>query len=157
GLRLRIGNTSTIRFFRLRLTDNSGTQIPLIRVGGEGGLLDDAVQEGGIVSGFDFGYDAGEILIDPGSRVDLVAAIPSTATGVLTLWTEDFSRTGQGFAKIPTVPVAHFKVTGTAGSTYSISAGTALRSSFGAPAMVEALGAASAVLLDPSTFSPAKP
>jgi FtsP/CotA-like multicopper oxidase with cupredoxin domain len=33
GLRLRLGNTATIRFFRLRLTDNAGTQIPLVRIG----------------------------------------------------------------------------------------------------------------------------
>jgi FtsP/CotA-like multicopper oxidase with cupredoxin domain len=163
GLRLQIGNTGTIRFFRLRLTDSTGTQIPLIRIGGEGGLLDNAVEEGGVIPpgpsppGFDFKYDLGEILLDPGSRADVVAAIPSTATGVLTLWTEDFSRTGQGFAKIPTVPVMHLLVNGVAGSPYTISPGTPLRATFGAPALVEALGGPTAVLLDPSTFAPPKP
>ena len=58
------------------------------------------------------------------SRADVVAAIPVNATGVLTLWTEDFSRTGQGYPLLPTVPVAHFRVNGMAASVYTISAGT---------------------------------
>jgi len=155
GLRLQLGNTATTRFFRLRLTDSTGVQIPLVRIGGQGGLLDHAVVEGGVVSGFDFGYDSGEILLDPGDRADVVAAIPSSATGVLTLWTEDFKRHGTGFSLLPTVPVMHLNVTGSAGSTYTISNGTALRASTGDT--VPALGAATATLLDPTTFSPALP
>ena len=67
-------------------------------------------------------YTAGEILLDPGDRADVVAAIPASATGVLTLWTEDFERTGGGYLDIPTVPVAHFNVTGRAGPVYTIAA-----------------------------------
>src|SRR4029077_16782218 len=115
GLRLRLVNTAIIRFFRLRLTDNAGTQIPLVRVGGQGGLLDQAVVEGGVIAGFDTKISSGEVQLDPGDRVDVVAAIPASATGVLTLWTEDMQRTGMGFANIPTVPVAHFNVTGSPG------------------------------------------
>ena len=37
GLRLRLGNETVVRFFRLILTDNAGVQIPLVRVGGQGG------------------------------------------------------------------------------------------------------------------------
>jgi len=157
GLRLQIGSEATTRFFRLRLTDNAGVQIPLVRVGGQGGLLDNAVVEGGVVAGFDFHYGSGEILIDPGDRADVVAAIPAGASvgDKLTLWTQDFERTGMGFAKTPTVPVAHFNVTGTAGSVFTIAAGTPLRAATGNP--VEALPAATGTLLDPSTFSPAKP
>src|SRR5262249_7506979 len=40
GLRLQLVNAAAVRFFRLRLTDAQGRQIPLVRVGGEGGLLD---------------------------------------------------------------------------------------------------------------------
>ena len=57
GLRLQIGSEATTRFFRLRLTDSAGVQVPLVRVGGQGGLLDNARVEGGIVAGFDFKYD----------------------------------------------------------------------------------------------------
>jgi hypothetical protein len=98
GLRLQILNTATTRFFRLLMTDDSGTQIPIVRVGGTGGLLDKARTEGGVVSGFDFKYTSGEVLVDPGDRVDVVVAIPASATGVLTMWTQDFDRTGNGFA-----------------------------------------------------------
>jgi FtsP/CotA-like multicopper oxidase with cupredoxin domain len=158
GLRLRLGNETVVRFFRLILTDNTGTQIPIVRVGGQGGLLDEAVVEGGVVSGFDFKYTSGEILLDPGDRQDVVIAIPPTATGVLTMWTQDFDRTGQGFANTPTVPVAHFNVTGTAASTYTIAAGTDLLTSIGQA--VEVIGPPTASLLDPTTdppFSPPKP
>ena len=118
GLRLQLVNAATTRFFRLRLTTSTGAMAPLVRVGGEGGLLDQARIEGTILppapGTLDFGFDFGEILLPPGSRADVVAAIPPGATGTLTLWTSDFSRTGQGFASIPTVPVMHLNVTGVA-------------------------------------------
>ncbi len=47
GLRLQIVNCATSRYFRLKLTDNTGATHDLIRIGGEGGLLDHAVLEGG--------------------------------------------------------------------------------------------------------------
>jgi FtsP/CotA-like multicopper oxidase with cupredoxin domain len=156
GLRLRIGNTATTRFFRLILTDDTGAQVPLVRIGGQGGLLDHAVVEGGVVAGFDFKYESGEVLLDPGDRADVVVAIPSSATGVLTLWTQDFERTGTGFSLVPTVPVMHLNVVGTASAPYSIGAGTPLRALIPGAA-VETLGPATGTLLDPAAFSPAKP
>ncbi|MGZ8504291.1 MAG: multicopper oxidase domain-containing protein [Flavitalea sp.] len=157
GIRLQIVNTSTIRYFRLILTDASGNQINLFRVGGEGGVLNDVVLEGTQVGGFNFKYSAGEILIPTASRADVVAAIPSGVSGVLTLWTRDFERTGQGFSKIPSVPVLHLNVTGApVVPAYNIGAGTALKSSIpGAPAV--ALGAATNTLLNPGGFIPSKP
>jgi FtsP/CotA-like multicopper oxidase with cupredoxin domain len=159
GLRLQLGNTATTRFFRLRMTDNAGTQIPLVRVGGQGGLLDHAVVEGGMPGGFDTKYGSGEIVIEPGDRADVVAAIPTTATGPITLWTLDMSRTGQQFAKVPTVPVMHLNVTGTASSPYTIGNGTPLRAHASLPAGAEQeeLGVATDVLLDPvADFAPDK-
>jgi FtsP/CotA-like multicopper oxidase with cupredoxin domain len=163
GLRFQMINAATIRFFRLMLTDAAGTKVPLIRVGGQGGLLDEARKEGSVqpvpAGTFDFKYTDGEILMDPGDRQDVVITIPASATvgQVLTLWTQDFPRTGQGspgWADIPTVPVAHFNVVATGGS-YSLNPGDDLRASIGAP--VEVLGAATANLLDPAGFSPVKP
>ena len=159
-IRLRIGSEATVRFFRLRLTGSDGTntvQIPLVRVGGENGLLDKAHVEGGVVSGFDFGYDKGEVLLDPGDRVDVVATFPATATGVFTLWTKSFVRQGSGGPTLPTVPVAHFKINGSIGAAPTITDGTPILSSLGAGAEVEVLGAPTATLIDPGTFSPAKP
>ena len=155
GLRLQLVNAATTRFFRLRLTDGSGTQIPLVRVGGQGGLLDAGVVDGGVVGGFDFKYAPGEILLDPGDRADAVVAVPASANGVLTLWTMDFQRTGGpgGWSRIPTVPAAHFNVTGPAVSpAYTIGAGTPLLSSVGGA--VEVLGPATGSLLDPATLTP---
>ena len=155
GIRLQLMSAATTRFFRLRLTDGAGTLIPLVRVGGQGGLLDQAIIEGGVIGGFDTQYALGEILLDPGDRQDVVAAIPDTATGVLTLWTLDFARTGAGagWTNIPTVPVAHFNVTGpTVSPAYTIDSTTELRLHTGDP--VEVLGPATGSLLDPATFTP---
>jgi FtsP/CotA-like multicopper oxidase with cupredoxin domain len=158
GLRLQLLNASVIRYFRLRLTLANGTLVPLVRVGGEAGLLDNAVVEGGvIVSGtdtFDTKYGQGEILLPPGSRADVIAAIPASAPvgSVLTLWTQDFQRTGSGlgWSDTATVPVMHLEVTGTV-PQYTIAAGTPLRSSISGQA-VEALGAPTGTLLNPVTI-----
>lgn len=155
GLRLQIANCAINRYFRLFLTTSTGTAVPLVRVGGEGGLLENAVVEGGVVGGFDTKFTAGEILLPPGSRADVVAVIPLTATGVLTLWTRDYRRSGGLWAGLPTVPVMHWNVTGSAGTTYTIADGTKLLASI--PATVETLGATTGNLLDPAAFAPAKP
>ncbi|HEX9969198.1 MAG TPA: multicopper oxidase domain-containing protein, partial [Acidimicrobiales bacterium] len=47
GARLQAINAGTTRWVRLLLTDAAGRQVPLVRVGGEGGLLDHARLEGG--------------------------------------------------------------------------------------------------------------
>jgi FtsP/CotA-like multicopper oxidase with cupredoxin domain len=158
GLRLQIADTATTRYFNLHLTDSNGTAIPLFRIGGEGGLLDHAVVEGGVVNGFNFHYPSGQILLAPGDRADVVVAIPSTEPigSVLTLWTEDFPRHGGGqYSDIPTVPVMHLSVTGTASSAYTISPGTPLREATGV--VVEALGPPTFTLLDPATFNSPMP
>lgn len=162
GLRFQMINAATTRFFRLIMTDASGTQVKLLRVGGQGGVLDHARFEGDPVTPvpagvFNWKYTEGEILLDPGDRQDVVVTIPATATAgqVLTMWTQDFDRTGQGFADIPTVPVAHFSVTGGGGS-YTLAAGAALRASIPG-ANVEVLGPATETLLDPiADFTPDK-
>ncbi|MDU9005435.1 multicopper oxidase domain-containing protein [Sedimentitalea todarodis] len=157
GLRLQIVNCAVTRYFRLRLTNNDGTQILLMRVGGEGGLLDAVVEEGGTPGGFDTKYDLGEVLLPPASRVDVVASIPDTATGTLTLWTRDYARTGQGFSRVPSVPVAHFEVSGAVvAPAFSLPAGTQLRAGIPGQA-IEVLPAPTDSFLDPAGFTPAKP
>jgi hypothetical protein len=157
-IRLQIVNCATTRYFRLILTLEDGTPVDLVRVGGECGLLDNAVVEGGVGPGFNFKYTASEILIPPASRADVVAAIPLSAAGVLTMWTQDFERTGAGFARIPTVPVMHLhlEVTGAPAESYVIANGTRLRAAIPG-ASVEVLPAPTGVLLNPATFTPAKP
>jgi FtsP/CotA-like multicopper oxidase with cupredoxin domain len=154
GLRLQLLNAAAIRYLRLRLTTAAGGQVPLVRIGGEAGLLDNAVIEGGVISGFDTGFGSGEILLPPGSRADVIAAIPASAPAgsVLTLWTQDFQRTGSGagWTNTPTVPVMHLRIAGSV-PQYTISAGTPLRSSIAGQA-VEALGPATGTLLNPASF-----
>jgi len=156
GLRLQLVNAATARVFRLRMTDGAGTLIPLVRIGGQGGILDHARIEGGVVAGFNFKYDSGQILLDAGDRQDVVAAIPPTAVGPITMWTEDFMRSGGGWLNLPTVPVMHLNVTGAAVSTYTIAAGDELRAAYPGSEQEHLVGPFASVL-NPATFVPAKP
>lgn len=161
GIRFQIANTATTRYFRLILTTAVGTQINLIRVGGEGGVLNDAILEGGMMGTYNTKYSSGEILIPPASRADIVAVIPLGTTGVCTMWTRDFQRTGPAnpgnWAQLPTVPVLHLDVNLPAVPLFPMGAGTALKSSIGAS--TPALGPPTDPnpFLDPGTFSPVKP
>ncbi|MFO0699305.1 MAG: multicopper oxidase domain-containing protein [Nitrospira sp.] len=142
GLRLQIVNPSPVRYVRLRLTTSDGQKINLARIGGEGGLLNYAVVEGGITaSGFDTKYGRGEILIPPAGRADVVAKIPSTVAqnSVLTLWTEDFQRVEATYSWTPTVPVMHLKVAGQAATPYKIANWESLLAKLGGQATVPVL------------------
>ena len=158
GLRLQIVNCATLRYMRLRLTTQAGVQVPLFRIGGEGGLLDKPILEGGTIGTVDTRYLSGEILLTPAGRADVVAAIPAgLAVGtVLTLWTRDYQRTGGSnpgnWAQLPTVPVMHLNVTGAVGTAYTISTAVTLRASAGMP-LVQALGVPNATLLNPAAIA----
>ncbi|NGZ95935.1 MAG: hypothetical protein CV089_07355 [Nitrospira sp. WS110] len=135
GLRLQIVNPSPVRYMRLRLTDSMGVQKELVRIGGEGGLLDSARLEGDTaLPGFKFNYNEGEILIPPAGRADVMARIPPTAkeNSLLTLWTADFERVEATYSWLPTVPVMHLKVTNAPPADFASGAGTALLSQVGA-------------------------
>jgi FtsP/CotA-like multicopper oxidase with cupredoxin domain len=159
GVRLQIASATAIRYFRLRLTDQNGTQIPLLRVGGQGGLLDTVRLEGGTQGTLDTQYDPGEILVGVSERADVVFVAPEGKRGdVFTLWTLDYKRTGQTWAKIPTVPVAHFRIDGPAFNhdRITIAAGDPLRTHPSVNTPVESLKALAITdhFLDPSTFTP---
>ena len=135
GLRLQILNASVARYFRLRLTDQHGQKIPLLRVGGEGGLLNKVRLEGGVQQGLDFKFDKGEILLANATRKDVVLKIPENAKigDVLTLWTLDFQHYGtqeypNRYGNLPTVPVVHFRIVENAKSdVFTITAEDPLR------------------------------
>jgi FtsP/CotA-like multicopper oxidase with cupredoxin domain len=115
GLRFQIANTASTRYFRLILTTAAGVQIDLIKVGGEGGILNDAVLEGGMLGTYNTKYFPGEILLPPGSRADVVAVIPlATNITTCTMWTRDFQRVGPvnpgNWSQLPTVPVLHIDI-----------------------------------------------
>ncbi|MDH5668808.1 MAG: multicopper oxidase family protein [Nitrospira sp.] len=154
GLRLQIVNPSPVRYMRLRLTaDNSWTPITLYRIGGEGGLLNNAVVEGGSSGSFDTKYESGEILVPPAGRADVVAVIPDSAAqgSVFTLWQEDFQRVAATYSWTPTVPVMHLKVQGAPVPQYALSPGSPLLANLGGAAMVPVLSAAPHDLLPPSS------
>jgi len=162
GLRFQIANMATTRYFRLRLTTAAGAQINLIKVGGEGGLLNDAVLEGGMLGTYNTKYSQGEILLPPASRADVVAVIPlDTDNTTCTFWTRDFQRVGPAnpgnWSQLPTVPVLHIDVDNAPVPLFPFAAGTPLKSAVGAS--VPALGAPTDPnpFLDPTTFVPAKP
>ncbi len=153
GLRFQVLNAATTRYFRLKLTapgdpGNPAIEIPLLRIGGEGGILNTAILEGDmtpIVSK----YEVGEILIPAGSRADIIAKIPpGIGPRTFTLWTRDFQRTGASWAQLPTVPVLHIDVAGVDVLPLAINAGTVLK----VPA-TPVLGAAVATpFLNPATI-----
>ena len=130
GLRLQIIGATVTRYFRLLMTDQYGDPVPLYRIGGEGGLLDRVRVEGGTQQLLDTKYDSGEILLAPADRADVVLVVPDGRPGdIVTLWTRDYPRTGRGFANIPTVPVLHLRIVGSANKSqrYAISDGDPLR------------------------------
>ena len=141
GLRLQIGNTATIRFFRLRLTDSAGDADRRSSASAARAACSTTpCVEGGIVRRLRLellhrrdparpGRSGRRRRRDPADRDRRAHALDAGLRRA----------PASGFANIPTVPVAHFNVTGTAASPYTIAAGTPLRSRHGRPA-VEALG-----------------
>ena len=158
GLRLQMVNCAHLRYFRLHLSREDGQQENLRRIGGEGGLLDSAILEGGNIGTINTMYSSGEILLPSATRADVVAVIPAGVPvgSVLTLWTRDYQRTGDGgnnlnnmWARLPTVPVMHLRVTADPAEGYALNAGDPLRAPAGMPA-VEVLGAGNNLLPVPA-------
>jgi FtsP/CotA-like multicopper oxidase with cupredoxin domain len=138
GVRLQLASAATTRYFRLRMTDQTGQQVTLFRVGGQGGLLDEVRVEGGIQGALNTLYKPGEILLPVAAREDVVFVVPEGKHGdIVTLWTLDYPRIGAGpspvagqgaFSGLPTVPVAHFRIVGAASrkERFTIAAGDEL-------------------------------
>jgi FtsP/CotA-like multicopper oxidase with cupredoxin domain len=125
-VRLRLINAALFRYFRLLLTDASGTVLPIYRIGGEAGLLNRVRVEGGVDREFDTKYDRGEIVLGPSERADVVIVAEGSAGDLLTLWTRDFPHTGRGFAVVPTVPVLHLEIAESTPGEFSIGPRTPL-------------------------------
>lgn len=166
GVRLRLINAAVSRYFRLRATDARGADVPLYRVGGEGGLLDAVRLEGGRLGTLDAKYARGEIVLATADRADVVLMTFGEPGDVLTLWTEDFQHYGTteypfGYAPVPTVPVAHVRLVAQGPSTkpFAIAEGNPLRAHPVVDRPVEDLGTRplSGALLDPAGLEPPRP
>ncbi|HEV8541881.1 MAG TPA: multicopper oxidase domain-containing protein, partial [Verrucomicrobiae bacterium] len=112
-IRLRLLNESISRHFRLKLL-NSGDN-NLYRIGGQGGLLDNIVLEGGIKGTWDTKYSLGEVQIGSGVRDDVII-YPTGADGTII---QLVGNPTVGPYNISTAlpanyPVAYFKISGTA-------------------------------------------
>jgi FtsP/CotA-like multicopper oxidase with cupredoxin domain len=134
GIRLYLLNAGGARYFRLRLTDQQGKDVPILRVGGQGGLLDRVRMEGGQQGTRDSRYDPGQILLAPAERADVVITASGKPGDVMTLWTEDFQHYGTsdypyGYGALPTTPVAHIRIERgkPPGGAFRIAAGDPLR------------------------------
>ncbi|WKZ11812.1 MAG: multicopper oxidase domain-containing protein [Gammaproteobacteria bacterium] len=166
GVRLRLVNAAVSRYFRLRATDPRGRQVPLYRIGGQGGLLDTVRLEGGMLGEVDTKFARGEILLANGERADVVLAAAGEPGDVLTLWTLDYQHYGTteypfGYAPVPTVPVAHIRLVKRAapGAAFSIAAGDALRTHRLVRQPIENIKTlpVTGALLNPAGFEPPLP
>lgn len=93
GIRLRLINPATNRYFRLKVSGNGGDN-NLYRIGGEGGFLDFARLEGGTLGTWNTKYSVGEILVVASGRADVVI-VPTGADGaVISISAEAFARGG---------------------------------------------------------------
>ncbi len=115
GLRLRLLNSAGARYFRLRLTDQNGADVPIYRVGGQSGLLDRVRLEGGQLGSLRLKFEKGELALAPAERADVVVVPRGRPGDVMTLWTEDYQHYGTaaypfGYGALPTLPVAHIRI-----------------------------------------------
>ncbi len=151
GVRLRLINAAIFRYFRL--VPPAGHQ--LFRVGGEGGLLDAVRLEGGVVGSppFDTLYAAGEIVLAPGDRADVVLVPSGADQDVLTVTTGAYALTPGG------QDVLRFELAGAPpASPYSIAAGDPLLTHVLVNDPAEVLPATGHdTLLDPATDVPGAP
>ncbi|MFM2245896.1 MAG: hypothetical protein RL071_1970 [Pseudomonadota bacterium] len=155
GVRLQLINASITRFWRLSVPGRS-----LVRVGGEGGLLDRARVEGGVVTGARIGpggealgsvevplrFGVGEVLLAPGERADVVLLTHGSPGDELALEWRDSARGRhdmwmEGDEMVmgdaaddgtrPTVQVARLRLVDTGADSFEIDDGTPLLEALG--------------------------
>jgi len=162
GIRLQVVNASITRFWRLSVPRHE-----LVRVGGQNGLLERAVIDGGAAPGVregsagseevvvDLGYAAGEVLLAPGERADLVLVLDEAVGAEVPLRWEDYARGRHGMwveggemvmgdadddGTRPGQQVATFRVVAGQGAPYTIAAGDPVLAAVGravAPASLD--------------------
>lgn len=119
-IRMQLLDEALTRTFNLSF-EPTNTQL-IYRIGGQGGLLNNARKEGGVQNsgggdaGWNTFYDAGTILLSSGMRADTVTTIPTNAVvgSTITLWAEPLTipNTPWPLSKNITnhYPIAFFKV-----------------------------------------------
>lgn len=111
-IRLRLLNESISRHFRLKLL-NSGDN-KLYRIGGQGGLLDNIILEGGTKGTLDTKYDLGEIVIGSGERADVIIVPSGNQGDIIQLVGNPLPVPFKISQSLPAnYPVAFFQISGT--------------------------------------------
>jgi FtsP/CotA-like multicopper oxidase with cupredoxin domain len=148
-VRVRLLNESISRHFRLKLT-NSGDN-KLYRIGGQGGLLDNIILEGGTKDMLETGFDEGEINLGSGERADVLIYPTGSDGDIITLVGNPLAapfNLSTGFSA--NYPIAFFQISGTASDT-APAAGDAILA--GTAEDVEDLkGLVTTSLIDPAPF-----
>ena len=93
GIRLRMLNPSTNRYYRLAVTGN-GSDNNLYRIGGEGGFLEQVRLEGGTHGTWDTKYAVGEILLTASGRSDVVIVPTGNNGDIITISSLAYNRGG---------------------------------------------------------------
>ena len=93
GLRLRLINTSTNRYYRLSVSGN-GADNNLYRIGGEGGFLETVRLEGGMLGSWDTKFDKGEIVLPASGRADVVIVPTGNNGDEIIISGLDYDRSG---------------------------------------------------------------
>jgi FtsP/CotA-like multicopper oxidase with cupredoxin domain len=97
GVRLRLVNPSTNRYFRLGVEDNGADDVTdnnLYRIGGEGGFLTHARLEGGTLQSWDTEYAVGEILVSTSQRADVVVVPTGNHGDIIKIVGREYHRGG---------------------------------------------------------------
>lgn len=156
GVRLRLINTSTNRYFRLSL-EGVGSDRNLYRIGGEGGFLERVRLEGGVLGNWDTKYERGEILVPASGRADVILVAGTSDTTIMTIVGKGYERGGPanlgGSNEKPVGDLLYIGFTGDSQPSFQIAEGDPL---LGDDA-IEDLKALDAADLDSLLDPPEKP
>jgi FtsP/CotA-like multicopper oxidase with cupredoxin domain/sugar lactone lactonase YvrE len=136
-VRLQLINASISRNTYLTLRypcSNPAGNTNLYHVGGQGGLLDTAVLEGGVQSGYDFRYGKGTVNLGSGMRTDVMFYSSGNAGDVIQLVGNPTTPNVWNIsASLPTnYPVAFFVITNGGTTNAPLAAGSPILTAVGA-------------------------
>lgn len=138
-IRLQLFNATISRnsYLSLRYPCSNPTgNTNLYHIGGQGGLLDSAVLEGGVQSGYDFQYSKGTVNLGSGMRTDVMFYSSGSNGDVIQLVGNPLSQAGGLYnlsAAFPTnYPVAFFVITNGGSTNLPLAAGSPILTAVGA-------------------------
>ncbi len=115
-IRLRLLSEGLSRHFRLKLIGSGDNK--LYRIGGQGGLLDHVVLNGGTKGTWDTKYDLGEIALGSGDRADVIIYPTGNPGEIIRLVGNPLPGPFSVSSGLPAdYPVAYFEISGTASDT----------------------------------------